>query len=116
MRLALKKFDETKQVETKVEAVSQLYMLHINGAYPNVDTQPWREQRYWNEDVDNTFKAHYPIFEWIFKNFGGKNKKPGERDYMMADEFDTMWQYSGLVNDDFGQRDAFVNYNAAMMS
>lgn len=34
----------------------------------------------------------------------------------MVDEFDSMWQYSGLVNDDFGPRDSYVNFNLAMMS
>jgi hypothetical protein len=52
----------------------------------------------------------------LFKSFGGKNKKPGERQYIMADEFDQMWQYSGLVSDDFGPRDAYINFNASMMS
>ena len=34
----------------------------------------------------------------------------------MVDELDTMWQYSGLVNDDFGPRDSYINFNASMMS
>lgn len=116
MRLAFKRYEESKEVATKLEAVQQFVQLNLKDSYQNVDTQVWRKTRYWNEEVDNLYKSHLPIWEHLFNSFGGRNKKPGERHYIMVDEFDTMWQYSGLVNDDFGARDAFTFFNAAMMT
>ena len=57
--------------------------------YSGYDAQPWREERYWNEEVDNVLKAHYPIFDKLYKEYGGKYVKPGEKLYWMVDEFET---------------------------
>ena len=55
--------------------------------FDSLDTQKWRDQRYWNEEVDNLLKSHYPLFDYIFKKYGCGYLKPGEKPFMMVDEF-----------------------------
>lgn len=95
-------------------------MLYENNLKPYyfeaLDTQKWRDQRYWNEEVDNIYKSHFPIFDYIFKKYGCGYLKPGEKPFMMVDEFQRFLLTSGLVGNLFVERDIFVCYNSAMMT
>jgi len=51
----------------------------------------WRGERYWNEEVDNLFKSHFPIFDYLYKNYGCHYLKPSEKPFMMSDEFDNLF-------------------------
>jgi len=33
-------------------------------------------------------KAYVPLWEYLYKKYSGKHKKPGGKDFMMYDEFD----------------------------
>ena len=94
-------------------------MMLTNNLLPqfgHMDAQIWRDTRYWNEEIDNLYKSHFPIFDYLFKTFGGHHMKPGDKFFMEANEFEELWQVSGLINDDFGSRDAIVSFNLAMMT
>ena len=39
----------------------------------------WRRDRYWNEGVDNIYKAFYPLLDYLYKKLGGKHMKPSEK-------------------------------------
>jgi hypothetical protein len=69
--------------------------------YGNFSCQNWRETRYWNEEVDNIYKAHFPIFEKIFKSYSGKHMKPGDKQFMMADEFEVLIVNGNLIGDTY---------------
>jgi len=43
------------------------------------DTHTWRKQRYYNEMVDNFYKAHLPILDAVYKSFA-LNKDPGKKE------------------------------------
>jgi hypothetical protein len=38
--------------------------------YGELNIQKFREDRYWNEEVDNVYKSHFPIFDALYKVFG----------------------------------------------
>ncbi len=90
MRLAFKRYEETKVATSKAEAVSMMLRANLAKHYSNVGGQKWREERYWNEEVDNVLKSHFPILDKLYKGYGGKYVKPGEKHYMMADEFSNL--------------------------
>lgn len=79
-----------------------------------LDFQKWRQDRYYNEEVDNITKAYKSVFEHLFNSYGGSHKKPGEKHFMTIDEFDNLLTESGLVNDMLYQRDIPVHYNQSM--
>lgn len=65
--------------------------------------------------MDNVLKAHFPIFDQLYKLFGQHYLKPGDKPFMMNDEFDNLLQVSGLINDNFVSRDSVLSFNAAIM-
>ena len=67
--------------------------------FGHLDPQKWREDRYWNEEVDNLYKSHFPIFEVIFKTFGCHYLKPSDKPFMMVDEFESFVYAAGIVNE-----------------
>lgn len=81
-----------------------------------LDTQKWRDERYWNEECDNLLKSHYPLFDYIFKHYGCGYLKPGEKPFMMVDEFQKFFVTTGLISNTFVERDIFISYNNAMMT
>ena len=81
-----------------------------------LNPQVWRETRYWNEEVDNVYKAHFPILDKLYKQFGCHYLKPGDKPFMMEDEFESIFVQSGLLNDNFVARDCQLSFNIAMMT
>mmetsp|Transcript_1188 Transcript_1188/g.731 ORF Transcript_1188/g.731 Transcript_1188/m.731 type:complete len:248 (+) Transcript_1188:1537-2280(+) len=116
MRLAFKRYEETKETNSKSEAVRMMYEKNLLPNFGHLNPQEWREERYWNEEVDNVFKAHFPIFDKLYKEFGQHYLKPGDKPFMMMDEFENLMQSSGFVNDTFAQRDIYLSFNTAMMT
>lgn len=92
-------------------------MFHNNlkPFFGELNFQKWREERYFNEEVDNIYKSHLPIFETLYKTFGCHYLKPGDKPFMMVDEFESIFQTTNLINDNFVSRDVIVSFNASMM-
>ena len=77
-----------KEVITKLDAIKAIYEKNLQPYFGHLNTQKWRDERYWNEEVDNIYKAHFPIFDYIYKNYGCHYLKPGDKPFMMVDEFE----------------------------
>ena len=116
MRLAFKRYEETKEASGKGEAVKMMFEKNLYPFYGGMDFHKFRLERYWNEECDNVLKSHFPILSNIFKNYGCHHMKPGDKPFMMSDEFETIWTYCGLFNDSFAQRDSFLCFNYSMMT
>jgi hypothetical protein len=46
-----------------------------------------------------------PIFKNLYKKFGCTHMKPGDKPFMMADEFESIFLNGGLLSDTFASRD-----------
>ena len=115
-RLALKRYDETGISSTKAEAVKLMYEKNLYPFYSKEDPQKFRDTRYWNEEVDNIFKSHVQLFEYLYKTYGGTHMKPGDQWFMTTDELEHIFADAGLINDQLVSRDIAVFYNLAMMT
>ncbi len=93
------------KVHSQLEAMERLIEAQMAVKYGNVDCHKWRETRYWCEETENFIKAHYSIFEELYKGFGGTHRKPGEPLYMTVDEFERLITEAGLVSPHFVSRD-----------
>ena len=80
-----------KEAKSKPEAIKMLMEKNLMPFYGELDVQKWRYERYWNEEVDNIFKAHFPIFDFLYKTFGCHYLKPGDKPFMMVDEFENIF-------------------------
>ena len=67
-----------------------MFEKNLFPVYGHLNLLKWREERYWNEEVDNVYKAHFPILNSLYKIFGQHYLKPGDKPFMMSDEFDSI--------------------------
>ena len=94
-----------------------MYETCIVPRYGNLDPQKWRLERYWNEEVDNLYKSHLPLLEFLFKRYGMKYMKPGDmKPFMMADEFESIFMTAGLIGEDLGTRDVAIAFSTSLMT
>jgi hypothetical protein len=82
LRLAILRYYDTQKVQTRVEAVKKLFDAHMLKMQNQPNSQLWREERYWNEECDNIYKANWSLVEHLYINMGGHARKPSEK-----------WQY-----------------------
>lgn len=115
-RLALKRYEDTKIANSKGEAIKLMYENHLYPFYGKDDPQKFRDDKYWVEEVDNIYKSHIQLFEYLYKNYGGTHMKPGDTWFMTTDELERIFADAGLINDQLVSRDIAVFYNFAMMT
>jgi hypothetical protein len=82
VRLALKRYEDTKIASSKSEAIKMVYERNLYPSFGKDDSQKFRDERYWNEEVDNLLKSHVQLFEYLYKNYGGTHMKPGDQLFM----------------------------------
>lgn len=115
-RLALKRYEDTNIASSKAEAVKLMYERNLYPFFAKDDPQKFRDTIYWVEEVDNLFKSHLPLFEYLFKNYGGTHMKPGDSWFMTTDELETIFADANLITDTLVSRDLAVFYNLSMMT
>lgn len=103
-------------VKTKPEAVKMMIEKNLVPHFGELNNMKFKQERYWNEDVDNLYKSHLPIFEFLYKTFGNHYLKPGDKPFMMVDEFENIFITAGLIDDYFVSRDVILSFNNAMMT
>ena len=81
MRLTIQRYFDTKKVPTRGDAVKLLFAEHLNKYSGGINSQLWREGRFWNEECDNIFKANWSLMQHIYLTRGGSKKMPGEKTY-----------------------------------
>ena len=116
VRLAIKRYEETGLTNSKAEAVKMMYERNLIPFYSKNDPQKFRDERYWNEEVDNIFKSHLQLFEYLYKTYGGTHMKPGDQWFMTSDELEHIFADAELINDQLVSRDIAVLYNLSMMT
>lgn len=82
VRLALKRYDDTKAASSKAEAIKMMYERNLYPSFGKDHPQKFRDERYWVEEVDNIFKSHVTLFEYLYKTYGGTHMKPGDQWFM----------------------------------
>mmetsp|Transcript_4556 Transcript_4556/g.3830 ORF Transcript_4556/g.3830 Transcript_4556/m.3830 type:complete len:190 (+) Transcript_4556:590-1159(+) len=115
-RLALKRYEDTGIAKSKGEAIKQMHERNLYPFFCIEDPQSFRDEKYWVEEVDNVFKSHIAIFEYLFKNYGGTHMKPGDQWFMTTDELEAIFADANLINDQLVSRDIAVYFNLAMMT
>ncbi|CAI2373014.1 unnamed protein product [Moneuplotes crassus] len=78
--------------------------------------QEWREERYWNEFVDNVYKAHEDLFKEVYRAYSGSKSLPGQARFMDATEFDNIFSDSCLQNERISNREVNACFSLAMQS
>lgn len=87
VRIAYDRYVRNKICQTAPEAIRRFFqdkmfpMLSIN------DSNKFRENEYFTEEIDVVLKAHKPILDSIYKIYSGRKSLPGQKPFMCIEEF-----------------------------
>ena len=88
-----------KQLTDPFEAVKLAFENHFDEAIKGFNYHKWRQERYYNEKVDNFLKTYLPIFDALYLSWA-KQKGPTKKDvWMTLDEFNNLVQSIVDVNE-----------------
>lgn len=66
--------------------------------------------------VDNVMKAYSKLWTHLYNKFSGRHALPGQKPFMMQDEFETFVIESGMINDSLAQREVPLIFNLSMLT
>ena len=92
-KIAKDKYFRTKIKDTVPEAVKFSFENHFNPYLSQYSANLWRQERYYNEMVDNVMKAYLPIFDAVYKS-KSTQKVAGKKDSVFLD----LDEFTGIVN------------------
>ena len=88
-----------KTLSDPLEAVQTAFENHFDNAIKGFNYHKWRQERYYNEKVDNFLKTYLPIFDALYLSWA-KQKGPTKKDvWMTLDEFNNLVQSIVDVNE-----------------
>jgi len=116
VRLAEHKYLSSGVVTTYGESM-RLLMEECMGPYlATFNHNSWRQERYWNEEVDTVLKSYFPIFRSVYRKYHGQKTLPGQKKFMCLEEFHRLVADANMNNDNCGERDATLGFSLAMMT
>lgn len=120
VRLADQKFIQNGLASTFPEALEKTLNEHVL-PYVNQNDQyfvpqKWREERYWNEEVDTVYKSYLPIAISLYRKYSGMKTKPGMKKFTCIEELQKLATDAGILNDNLVDRDIVIAYNLSMMT
>ena len=116
VRIAKTKYIKHKICSNMADAVAKLWDDHLSVCFEKHDSNKWRTTQLWNEHWDYVFKRYLTAIKKIYEKFSGKYAMPGATKYMSSDEFFSLVEVTGIVNDNFGQREILPIFNWSMMT
>ena len=88
-----------KTLSDPLDAVQTAFENHFDEAIKGFEYHKWRQERYYNEKVDNFLKAYLPILDALYLSWA-KQKGPTKKDvWMLLDEFNNLVQSIVDVNE-----------------
>ena len=88
-----------KTLNDPLEAVQTAFENHFDEAIKGFNYHKWRQERYYNEKVDNFLKTYLPVFDALYLSWA-KQKGPTKKDvWMTLDEFNNLVQSIVDVNE-----------------
>ena len=88
-----------KTLSEPLEAVQKAFEEHFDEAIKGFDYHKWRQERYYNEKVDNFLKTYLPILDALYLSWT-KQKGPTKKDiWMVLEEFNNLIQNMVDINE-----------------
>ena len=104
VRLSLDKFHKTKEVDTPTEAVERSFEEHFLPHFSTFNCHEWRKERLWKQEIDVVYTRFFDKLELIYKKFTGKYMTPATKPTMSHEEFVSIFEIAGLLNEHFANR------------
>ena len=88
-----------KTLSDPMEAVRTAFIDHFDEAIKGFEYHKWRQERYYNEKVDNFLKTYLPILDALYLSWA-KQKGPTKKEtWMVLEEFNNLIQNLVDVNE-----------------
>ena len=71
---------KTNKFNSVFEATKYSFDEHYSFCFSNQNHHKWRLERYYNEHVDNFFKAYFPVFDSLYRSFS--KREIGKKEYI----------------------------------
>ena len=113
VKIAKDKYFRTKIKSTVPDAVQVSFELHYTPYLSQYRANRWREERYYNENVDNVIKAYLPLFDAVYRSQASM-KQVGRKDSasLWLEEFTTI--VNALMDTDFPVKEIPIIFNLSM--
>ena len=99
------------------EAVETLLKDYILPYINMFDTDKWRKQNYWNEEVDRVFKFNINLINKLFDRCSAESRKrPGAKKFVSMEEYIQLCSDANLVEHFISERDPPLLYCMSMMT
>ena len=112
VKIAKDKYFRTKQITSFPESVTYSFEKHFDSFINQFDHHKWRQQRYYNELVDNVLKAYAPIYDAVFKSWAPQKIIGRESNWMWLEEFTSIC--NALMDSDFPVKEIPTIYSLSM--
>lgn len=116
VRVAQAKYVKTRQTDDMASAVKMLLVSHILPFANYDDGNDFRRKHLYCEEVDMVFKRYMGRLNQVFQRHSGREKLPGEKQWMSVQEFYELVDKAGLIDDTMTERDVRFQYCYSMMS
>ena len=110
------KFIKTGICTNAFDAVQKLFTDHLDPFFSKFDSHKWRQDKLWCEECDLVYKRSLTAVKAIYQKYSGKYAMPGAPRFTSLDEFVQMVTESGVISDQFGEREISPVYALAMMT
>ena len=90
VRCSESKFILSKETDDYPTAVAAFYNNFCDKFFEGYDTQKFREERYWCEEVDFVYKSSIPLLKFYYNKYSRLNTLPGLKPFMSLQELRNM--------------------------
>ena len=119
IRLCLRKYVKNQYSGPNVGIAAAMPLMFdefLEPAFKQFETQSWRKDRLWREEIDYVLKVSLPTLREIYRKFSGKIAMPGAPKYMCCLEFEQLISETGCLSEKFGAKQLSILYNLSMMT
>ncbi|OMJ79651.1 hypothetical protein SteCoe_20271 [Stentor coeruleus] len=116
IRVSLDKYYRSGLCFTECEAIETFFQTHFINHLTIYEQDKWRVDRLFNKECEEVLIENREIFQTIFDIYSGRKAKPGEKKYMLVEDFLNLCQNHGLMSETFNIRHATLCFHMALMT
>jgi hypothetical protein len=105
----------SKETDSYSTAISQFYQNYCENFFEGFDSQAFRDDQYWTEEVDFVYKEYEPLLKFYYDKFSGMHTLPGKKPFMSLEELRNFIFKIG-IEDSINEREIPLIFNVSMMT
>jgi hypothetical protein len=116
IRIALDKYFRSGICKTEEESIVTFFDRNFMRNIKIYDQDKWRWDRLFTHEAEDVLKENRDVLQTVFELNSGKKSKPGEKKFMLIEDFIGLCQFHGILNEVFNLRQATICFHMALMT